>query len=98
MPDRIFLKHPSRDETIAVATGFSWAACLLGFVWALMKRMWLLAALLLVADLLIGFIGLAGESADIASLVLSILFAAFCGMNGNRWHRQALERQGYVPV
>ena len=56
MTERIYLRHPVRDETVEVKTGFSWAAFLLGFVWALMKRMWLVALLMLAVDLAIGLI------------------------------------------
>lgn len=98
MTERIYLQHPAGDETIAVSTGFSWAACLLGFIWALMKKLWLLAALMLGADLLISLVGLAGTTADVFSLFLSIAFAIYCGMNANEWHRRALERKGYVVV
>jgi hypothetical protein len=98
MTERIFLRHPVKDETVEVRTGFSWAACLLGFVWALMKRMWLVALLLLAADLAIGLIGFAGVTADVISLLLSIVFAAYCGMRGNQWYRRDLERKGYVVL
>lgn len=96
MTERIYLQHPSRGGTVAVNTGFSWPAFLLGFVWALMKKLWVVALLMLVADLLIGLLGFAGRTADVISLILSIGFAIYCGTNANEWHRRALERKGYV--
>ena len=96
MAERIYLQHPTKDETVEVSTGFSWSAFLLGFVWALMKRMWLVALVLLAVDLAIGLIGFAGVTADVISLVLSIVFAIYCGMNANQWYRRDLERKGYV--
>jgi hypothetical protein len=98
MTERIYLRHPARNETVEIRTGFSWAAFLLGFVWAWMKRMWLVGLLMLVADLAIGLIGFAGLTADVISLALSILFAVYCGMRGNQWHRRDLERKGYVTL
>jgi hypothetical protein len=98
MRERIYLRHPATDETVEVKTGFSWAAFLLGFVWALMKRMWLVALLMLAADLAIGLIGFAGVTADVISLLLSIVFAIYCGMRGNQWHRRDLERKGYMVL
>jgi hypothetical protein len=95
MAERIYLQHPTRAETVEVSIGFSWAAFLLGFVWALMKRMWLVALVMLAVDLAIGLIGFAGVSADVISLVLSILFAIYCGMKANEWYRRDLERKGY---
>ena len=96
MAERIYLQHPTKTETVEVSTGFSWSAFLLGFVWALMKRMWLVALVLLAVDLAIGLIGFAGVTADVVSLVLSIVFAIYCGMNANQWYRRDLERKGYV--
>jgi hypothetical protein len=98
MADRIYLRHPVTDETVSVSTGFSWPAFLLGAIWALMKKLWLIALLMLVVELLIGVIGLAGTTADVISFVLSLAFAVFCGMNGNKWHRRAWERKGYVGL
>lgn len=92
------MQHRSTDETVAVATGFSWPACLLGPFWALMRRLWLVALLMLAVDLLLTVIGLAGMTADLISLVLSVAFAVYCGVNGNKWHRQALERKGFVVL
>jgi predicted membrane chloride channel (bestrophin family) len=96
MAERIYLRHPARDDTVEVRTGFSWAACFLGFIWALMKRMWLVGALMLAVDLVLSVIGLASVSMDVISFVLSIVFAIYCGMRGNQWHRRDLERKGYV--
>jgi Protein of unknown function (DUF2628) len=98
MTDRIYLQHPSRDETVAVSVGFSWPALLLGFIWALMKRLWGVALFMLIVDLALGVIGLAGVTADLISLVLSIVFAIYCGMRANDWHRRVLERKGYVVL
>ena len=98
MTERTYLRHPTKDETVEVKAGFSWAAFLLGFVWALMKRMWLVGLLMLAADLAIGLIGFAGVTADVISLGLSIVFAIYCGMRGNQWYRRDLERKGYVVL
>jgi hypothetical protein len=51
---------------------------------------------MLAADLSIGLIGFAGMTADVVSLVLSIVFAIYCGVRGNQWHLRDLERKGYV--
>ncbi|RFU43762.1 DUF2628 domain-containing protein [Paraburkholderia sp. DHOC27] len=98
MTERIYLRHPSQDETVAVGIGFSWPALLLGFIWALMKRLWGIAAFMLAVDLALGLIGLAGVSADLISLALSIVFAIYCGMRANDWHRRDLQRRGYLVV
>src|SRR3954467_6801386 len=47
MGARIYLHCPSNDETVAIACGFNWGACLLGFIWALSKKMWFAAFVML---------------------------------------------------
>ena len=98
MAERIYLQHRVTHETIAVGTGFNWPACLPGPFWAVMRQLWLIALLMLVVDVLLTVIGLAGVTADLARLVLSMAFAAYCGANGNKWYRQALERKGFVAL
>ncbi|SEB06089.1 DUF2628 domain-containing protein [Paraburkholderia sartisoli] len=98
MAEQIYLQHPVTHETIAVGTGFNWPACLFGPFWAVMRRLWRVALLMLIVDVLLSVIGLADVTVDLASLALSIAFAAYCGVNGNKWHRQALERKGFVAL
>jgi hypothetical protein len=98
MEARIYLHYPGNDEAVAVASGFSWGACLLGFIWALSKKMWFAAFVMLAVNLILFGMGLWGETADLIGLLLSILFAVACGAYGNRWHRWTLEKRGYVVV
>ena len=53
----IYLRHPGEAEAVAVATGFSWGALLLGFIWALSKRMWFAAFVMLGVNLILFGIG-----------------------------------------
>jgi hypothetical protein len=94
----VYLQHPQHKQAVAVATGFSWGACLLGFIWALSKRMWFAAFVMLGANAIFLGMGFWGEGADLAGFLLSILFAVGCGAYGNRWHRWTLEQRGYVVV
>ncbi|MGF6770866.1 hypothetical protein P3T18_003345 [Paraburkholderia sp. GAS199] len=98
MGERIFLRHPDKDETVAVSVGFSWGALLLGFVWALSKKMWFAAFVMLAINVLLFFTGLWGEAGDIIGLVLSVLFGYACGQYGNQWHRWTLEKRGYTVL
>ncbi|QQC65680.1 DUF2628 domain-containing protein [Paraburkholderia ginsengisoli] len=98
MGARIYLQHPGKNETVAVATGFSWGACLLGFIWALSRKMWFAAFVMLGVSLVLFGMGLWGETADLIGLVLSVLFGVACGAYGNRWHRWTLEQRGYVVL
>jgi len=98
MAERIYLQRPGRDETVAVATGFSWGALLLGFVWAMSKRMWFATFIMLAVNTLLFFSGLCGETVGTIGLILSVLFGVACGVYGNQWHRWTLEKRGYVVV
>jgi hypothetical protein len=98
MSERIYLQYPGKGEPVAVGTGFSWGACLLGFIWALSKRMWFAAFVMLGVSLVLFGMGLWGETADLIGTVLSILFAIGCGIYGNQWHRRTLEKRGYVVL
>jgi uncharacterized membrane protein required for colicin V production len=70
----------------------------LGFIWALSKKMWFAAFVMLAVNLILFGMGLWGETADLIGMVLSIVFAVACGAYGNRWHRWTLEQRGYVLV
>ncbi|WP_341319128.1 DUF2628 domain-containing protein [Paraburkholderia sp. IMGN_8] len=98
MGKRIYLHYPGKDETVAVATGFSWGAFLLGFVWALSKRMWFAAFIMLSVNIMFFFTDIWGSVGDLIGLVLSILFGIACGVYGNLWHLRTLEKRGYVVV
>ncbi|HYS64989.1 MAG TPA: DUF2628 domain-containing protein [Paraburkholderia sp.] len=96
MGERIYLRYPGKDETVAVATGFSWGALLLGFVWALSKRMWFASFVMFAINTVLFFADLWGETAGLIGLVLSVVFGVACGVYGNQWHRWTLERRGYT--
>ena len=96
MHEPIYLRHPERNDTVAVATGFSWGALLLGFVWALSKKMWFAAFVMFAVNIMLFFTDSWGDAGDIIGLVLSVLFGVGCGIYGNRWHRWTLEQRGYV--
>ncbi|MFP3566835.1 DUF2628 domain-containing protein [Paraburkholderia sp. SIMBA_030] len=98
MRERIYLRYPGKDETVAVATGFSWGALLLGFVWALSKRMWFAAFIMLSVNIMFFFTDFWGSAGDLIGLVLSVLFGIACGVYGNLWHLRTLEKRGYVVL
>ncbi|CAB3695513.1 DUF2628 domain-containing protein [Paraburkholderia rhynchosiae] len=98
MGERIYLSRPGADETVGVATGFSWGALLLGFIWALSKRMWFAAFAMVAVDLLLCLPDLWFDDRGIVGLILSTLFGIVCGKYGNEWHRRTLERRGYVVL
>ncbi|MDO9358861.1 MAG: DUF2628 domain-containing protein [Polaromonas sp.] len=98
----ITLQHPS-GRCVRVSQGFSWPALVLGSVWAVVRRAWLLAAVFLAVDIALwilgGYAAGAGNTAGLLAFVLaSIFFAVVRGMYGNRWLMSALRRGGYTPV
>jgi ABC-type proline/glycine betaine transport system permease subunit len=98
MAERIYLQRPGQDDVVAVATGFSWGALLLGFVWAMSKRMWFATFVMLGVSTILFLSGLWGDTIGTIGLVLSVLFGIACGVYGNQWHRWTLERRGYVVM
>ena len=98
MAERIYLQRPGQGDVVAVATGFSWGALLLGFVWAMSKRMWFAAFVMLGVSTILFLSGLWGDTIGTIGLVLSVLFGVACGVYGNQWHRWTLEKRGYVVM
>lgn len=98
----ILLRHPSGTYA-RVKQGFSWPALLFGSLWAIVRRMWLLAAVLLAVDIVLWVAG--GYAAHLANpallflfLVANIVYLIVRGQYGNRWRLAFLRRSGYVPV
>lgn len=98
MTERIYLQRPGKDDVVSVATGFSWGALLLGFVWAMAKKMWFATFIMLGVSTILFLTGLWGETVGTIGLVLSVLFGVACGVYGNQWHRRTLEKRGYVVM
>jgi len=84
----------------AVKQGWSWPGFFFGIIWALFKKMWVLAVSILGAFFILGLISVAvggdlekGIDAitSIGSIVLSIVF----GVNGNNWREKNLTSRGF---
>lgn len=105
MSRRIYLRRPDTDHVVSITTGFNWWACLLGPLWAIAKRQWLILVGLLAGNIALALVdvGLAWAHvpvrlATMISLVSTLLFAVFCGYNANLWHLRALQKKGYQVV
>ena len=98
MTERIYLGRPGTDDTIGIATGFSWAAFWLGPIWALSRRMWLTALAMVAVEMALYVPSLWFDERDIVGTLLSVMFGIACGKYGNRWHRRTLEKRGYVVL
>ena len=100
-PRTCFL-DPGRDY-VRVKKGFSWPAFFLGSLWAAVKRMWVVAALMATVELAFWFgnsIAAAHGDATLVLLgfVLQIAWFVVRGRYANGWRRSALARRGYRLV
>lgn len=96
-------KSPTGD-TVRVKTGFSWQACFLGSISALLRRAWLMIAAGLTFFLAeFYFVGGPAPTSRMAALGLALLgvyavYMVFCGINGNRWLCDSLRRRSYTLI
>ena len=95
-------------NTGAVKMGWSWAAFFFTWVWALVKKIWMLTTLTtgaLLLLLVLSFIVVAIVPEFSAKLSLEFLliyagylllgFSALMGFNGNQWYENKLLTRGY---
>jgi hypothetical protein len=96
-------RHPTKNEYVAVKSGFSWPALFFSWVWALIKGLWIQAAIFIVAGLVL----INAESAlrrsgippgnPIIPTVWLGLYIWF-GISGNDWRRRSLKNKGYKCI
>ncbi|MFO1120304.1 MAG: DUF2628 domain-containing protein, partial [Rhodospirillales bacterium] len=81
-----------------VKEGFCWPAFFFSIIWALWCRLWLAAAGILAAELVLrGVLELLGADA-LTQGVISFAFAMLLGVLGNDIKRWTLFRSGYLQV
>jgi hypothetical protein len=101
---RLYTVHIRRQsekpdhEAILVRAGFSWGAFLFTVLWALWRRLWLAAFLILVGALLIDSAAQLANFDELSETVLFVAYALFIGFAGNDWRRRALARRGFDEV
>jgi hypothetical protein len=84
------------DGTRFVKDGFSWPAFVFTLVWLLAKRMWVVLALAIAAQILLSaFASFVGAPWWFGALI-SPLTALLLGFEGNALYRWSLARRGYV--
>ena len=93
------MRHPTRG-TVEIPLGFSWPALVLGPLWALVKRLWMVFLLLVLGLVAITIVQLYAETSlnvtlILISLALSAVYMYACGKYGNAWWRWTLEQRGY---
>jgi hypothetical protein len=97
----VHLRRPVRDQdrdVVLVREGFAWGAFLFSALWALWNRMWLVAILLFVVELVVSLgldaIGLDAGGQVVVGLALAIA-VGFVGYDLKRW---TLERHGFAEA
>jgi hypothetical protein len=101
---RVYTVHMRRptlrpeQDVVLVKEGFSWPAFLLSFIWALCRRLWLVAAILLGAEVLIALVFAALRPDAWSQTAMSLGAAVIIGMLANDLHRWTLFRRGFLEV
>ena len=78
-----------RGDCVINASGFSWFAAIASPVWALHRRLYLLALIVVVAGVISNFVD------QITQLVMCVAQFVLFGSLGNRIHRWLLEHRGW---
>lgn len=95
-------KHPVNGYE-AVKQGFSWPALLLGWIWMLVCKLWLLASIWISIAIAISSIEFVADRSDndnalilYASIILvQIILCLIAGFSGNEWRATNLVKRGY---
>ena len=88
-------RHGSLRESdmVLVKEGFCWPAAFLGLVWALWHRLWLVAVILLAANVVLALAtSMAGFGSQVQGAI-SVGFAVIVGFVANDLRRWATERR-----
>jgi len=97
----VFLRDHGRvndQNLLLVKEGFSWAAFVFTFVWALWNRMWWPAIVIFSVIVLSGWGAIQLGLGENIETVISISLGVGLGLIGNDIRRWSLERQGYQEV
>lgn len=93
-PPRAAPEGGARD-LVLVKEGFSWPAFFASVLWALYHRMWLTAALLLLASALVAAAAGALALDPAREAAVSLGYSALVGSFANDWRRASLAHRGY---
>jgi len=100
MKQYMLFKHPS-GSTEAVKQGWSWPAFFFGFIWAFVKKLYVLGSAVLLGCFLLGvLLGLAGagDIADAFGDFLGLVIGVVFGIKGNAWRESNLISRGFEHV
>lgn len=94
------LKHPA-GTIEAVKQGWSWPALFFTFIWAFVKRMWMLGGAVLALAFLVSIVleSIADPATvDGLSNVIGIVVSIVFGLRGNIWRENNLLSRGFEHV
>ena len=104
MATHMLFRSPE-GEVVKVKVGFSWQAFFVGSATAIVRRVWLIATVVLVVGAMYAWMGSDAFAASsrttallLALLGLYVLYMLFCGVYGNRWLVASLLRRGFRKV
>lgn len=86
---------PDRD-LVLVKEGFSWPAFLLSFLWALAHRLWLAAAVIAAAHVVLSIAVILLGADPVSEIALSLGLGLIVGFVANDLRRRKLARQGFA--
>jgi len=94
---REFQIHSRPDGSLlAVQAGFSWPAFFLGWIWCLVKKLYLAAAVLLVIVIALVTAAMVRPEGTVLYSIAGFLVAFFTGMKTSGWLARKAENAGYV--
>ena len=86
----------AKSDLVLIKEGFCWPAFFLVPLWALWHRLWLVALVLLVADVALSGTALLLRLDGLSQGMVSVGFAAIVGFVANDLRRRALERRRFT--
>ena len=86
-------QHPS-GKVEALKQGWSWPAFFFSWIWALVKKLWVLGACVLafsvVFGLIVGVIGVDPTILNMMAYLIAIPVVVIFGLKGNSWREKTL--------
>ncbi len=82
------------EKLIFVKEGLCWPALFIPFLWALFRRMWIVAAIYFVAVMVLNTIVVLSGVPGWIAVVANLGFNVFMWLEGNELRRWSLERRG----
>jgi hypothetical protein len=86
------------DDPLFVKDGFSWPGFFFTLIWALAKRLWIVAAIIAAYLIATSIIVNATPQEDFWQFLASLVLGLVLGFEGNDLQRWSLARRGYAEI